>query len=193
MHDAGPMTINSRIAVAAATSNATLVARVTSEGGCVVHHDRGLSGRDRVLTTGISLTLLVIAIDRPRASLIFISQFLTSTRTCTIPILLIFGGLSLLALSRHRVRSGVVDVCHGTNCPYVTLSTRANRNLSGLVARLAKGIDILTNGDNINGSALVGHLVPATRLTAKTLSATCSLKARAAAFSRVLRIAVKNI
>lgn len=192
VHAAGPITIKSQISVSVGARKATFVAGVRSQGGCVVHHTSGLSGRSRVVTTGMSRTVLVIAIGCPVAAAIFVSHFLTATRTCHIPIGLIFGGVSHCRNNSQRLLSSLIALCAAVNCPYSVLYTHARRNLSILERSLGKEVALLSNRSNIKGSAVVGGLVPNIGLHANSVSRCRGGKVRAAAFSRVVPLSSNN-
>lgn len=192
VQDAGPITINSHIRVVLGRRNATFVDRVRSEGGCVIHHSSGLSGRSRVLTTGLSRYVLIIAIGCPRASAVFVSHFLTSTRTCHMPMGLVFGGMSICGGSRLRCLSDLVGLCAGVNCPYFGVSTGGKRKVSVVGRRLGKQVALFSKRSKMKGSALVGTVLPRRRMGATRVSTCRGGKVRAAAFSRVFTMTSKN-
>lgn len=177
--------MNSHMRVVLGRRKATFVDRVRSQGGCVVHHSSGLSGRSRVLTTGLSRYVLIMAIGCPRASAAFVSHFLTSTRTCRMPIGVLFGGISTCSRSRLRCLSDLVALCARVNCPYFGVSTLANRKISAVHRRLGNQMALFSKRSKMNGSALVGTLIPKLRIGATRVSTCRGGKVRAAAFSRV--------
>lgn len=64
--------------------------------------------------------------------------------------------------------------------------------MSRLHPLVQSGGSLLDNGDNMNGSALVGRLVPSTKRHATRVDRTRGDNVRAAAFDRVLRLPRKN-
>lgn len=138
-----------------------------------------------MLTTGLSRYVLIMAIGCPRASAVFVSHFLTSTRTCQIPIGLMFGGMSICGRRRLRCLSTLVGLCARVNCPYFGISTGGNSKLSRVGGTLRNGVALFSKRSKMKGSALVGTVLPKVRAGANRVSACRGGKVRAAAFSRV--------
>lgn len=141
-----------------------------------------------MLTTGLSRYVLVIAVGCPRASAVFVSHFLTATRTCHMPIGLVFGGASECGRSSAHCVSTLVGLCACVNCPYFGISTLGGVNASRIGGSLRKGIALLSNGSKMKGSALVGTVLPRRALGANRVSSCRGGKVRAAAFSRVFPV-----
>ncbi len=182
---AGPLAMNSRIRFSA---SALCVARLRSHHGCVIHGPTGLDGRLRVVTTGVSRYLLMIAVGGPIARAAFVSHFLIATRTCHVPAAVLFGGVSLLSRSRLRCLSTVRRLCHSVKCGALHLSTGARFKVSRLRTSLGGGVALLSNGSNMNGDAVLGLVVPSTSTEVNRVSGSRRGNVRAAAFSRVCSV-----
>lgn len=162
----------SEMGVSIPGSNFYTVRRVLPHGG----------GLHEPTLTGLSVLLLIYSAIRPLPGFAVVSGVATTTMCGGVRPMVIIAGGSL------RGKSGVTSVCERTNFRIFLYSRSSSSRARRLGDCLSNGISTFVNGDNINGSALLGGLFPSLSLRAKRADGGLNEKERAAEIIRLFRL-----
>ena len=138
----------------------------------IVRKSSNLSKQSHILAANLDQALLVITVNYPETSTIFIDRFLAGAEAYRVPVILVFNKYDLLSEDELRYQKGLIHLYEtiGYKCVEVqsTENAPSDKSLHRLRPLLDGTVTLLAGNSGVGKSTIINELLPeANRRTAE--------------------------
>ncbi|MDR0186788.1 ribosome small subunit-dependent GTPase A [Prevotella brunnea] len=138
----------------------------------IVRKSSNLSKQSHILAANLDQALLVITVNYPETSTIFIDRFLAGAEAYRVPVILVFNKYDLLSEDELRYQKGLIHLYEtiGYKCVEVqsTENAPSDKSLHRLRPLLDGKVTLLAGNSGVGKSTIINELLPeANRRTAE--------------------------
>ena len=136
----------------------------------IVRKSVNLSKKSHVIASNIDITFLVITIDNPVTTTIFIDRFLVVAQAYQIPVVLLFNKIDLLNTSTKFLQQKYVDIYTALDYECLEVSAIQGVGLSALKAKMKRKVSLFSGHSGVGKSTLVNAVEPILHLKTAAIS-----------------------
>lgn len=136
----------------------------------IIRKSSNLSKQSHILAANVDQAVLVVTVNYPQTSTVFIDRFLASAEAYRVPVLLVFNKTDLLDEAENHYQQMMVSLYEtiGYNCLQVSAVTR--QDIEKLRERLTNKITLFSGNSGVGKSTLLNTLIPGLTLRTAEIS-----------------------
>ena len=152
---------------------------VNSEGWIIDIDDRrnyiirksiNLSKQSHIIAANVDQALLVVTVNYPQTSTIFIDRFLASAEAYRVPVILVFNKTDLLDADEARYQQMLIALYETIGYQCSTISAETGEGVEELKKLLPGKMTLLSGNRGVGKSTLINRLVPGVNLRTAEIS-----------------------
>lgn len=136
----------------------------------VVRRSSNLSKQAHIIASNIDLAALIITVNFPPTSTVFIDRFLAAVESFKIPAALIINKMDLYNAFEKEEVEHIKTLYESIGYPVWTISAQTNEGMETLKSQLQGKITLLSGNSGVGKSSIINGLIPNAKIKINPIS-----------------------
>ncbi len=136
----------------------------------IIRRSSNLSKQSHILACNLDLCLLVVTINHPETSTVFIDRFLASARAYRIPVTLLFNKVDLYNETEIQRLDELIDLYKSVGYDCLVCDALHGKGIDEIRAQLKDKITLISGNSGVGKSTLINNLLPNLNLKTSKIS-----------------------
>ena len=165
-----PVVIGDRVDIEENNEGTAFITSIDERRNYMIRRASNLSKQSHILAANIDLALLVVTINYPRTSTVFIDRFLATAEAYRINALLVFNKTDLCDANDMEYLDALIHLYTSIGYSCLKASAVANEGLAEIEEALAGKITLLSGHSGVGKSTIINKLLPDVNLKTGDIS-----------------------
>lgn len=165
-----PVAVGDRVGVKIGKDDAHVIVAIEERKNYLVRKSINLSKQTHILASNIDRALLIVTINYPQTTTVFIDRFLVSARAYGIPVTIVFNKFDAYTNKDKEQLAYLLDIYEsiGYNC--IITSAKESKNIKKVSDILKDQVTVLIGHSGVGKSTLINKIDPSLDLKTGAIS-----------------------
>ncbi|HEY6915692.1 MAG TPA: ribosome small subunit-dependent GTPase A [Paludibacter sp.] len=126
----------------------------------IVRRSSNLSKQFQILAANLDLVALVVTVNYPETSLVFIDRFLATAEAYRVPACIVFNKIDCYSSDETEYLDGLVNLYTSLDYPTFKISAKNSVNIDELMAFLSGKTTLFSGNSGVGKSTLINAIAP---------------------------------
>ena len=155
-----PVAVGDRVTIVVNQEGTAFISEIEDRRNYIIRKSQNLSKQSHILAANVDQALLVVTVNHPLTSTIFIDRFLASAEAYRVPVVLIFNKTDLLDDDESRYQEALINLYETIGYECRAISAETGDGVAELLPMLEGKITLLSGNSGVGKSTLINRLVP---------------------------------
>ena len=165
-----PVAVGDRVELVANAEGTAFITAIEDRRNYIIRRSQNLSKQSHIIAANVDQAFLVVTVDFPQTSTIFIDRFLASAEAYRVPVVLVFNKTDLLDADLLRYQQMMMALYENIGYHCVAISAETGDGIEALRPLLQQKITLLSGNSGVGKSTLINRLVPNANLRTAEIS-----------------------
>ncbi|MDO9154856.1 MAG: ribosome small subunit-dependent GTPase A [Paludibacter sp.] len=137
-----------------------MISEICDRKNYIVRRSSNLSKQSHILAANLDLAALIVTVNYPKTSTVFIDRFLASAEAYRIPACLVFNKTDLYNQDELNYIEALVNLYTSLNYPVFKISALKSENTNELIAFLKDKTTLMSGNSGVGKSTLINVIAP---------------------------------
>ncbi len=166
-----PIAVGDRVNIITNPEGTGFINEIEERKNYIVRKSSNLSKQSHILGANLDQSLLVVTVNYPETSTIFIDRFLASAEAYRVPVKLIFNKIDAYSEDELRYLDALIHLYTSIGYPCFKVSAKDNIGIDEVRAELVGKITLFSGHSGVGKSTLINALLPDAKLKTAEISA----------------------
>lgn len=166
-----PVAVGDRVTIILNKEGTAFISEIEERKNYIVRKSSNLSKQSHILAANLDQSMLVVTINYPETSTIFIDRFLASAEAYRVPVKLIFNKIDAYTEDELRYLDALMYLYNSIGYPCFKVSAKDNIGIDEVRADLVDKISLFSGHSGVGKSTLINALLPGAGLKTAAISA----------------------
>jgi ribosome biogenesis GTPase len=162
--------IGDRVRIEESGEGTALITEIEERRNYMIRRSSNLSKQSHILAANLDLAVLMVTINYPATTTIFIDRFLATAEAYRIPVQLVFNKVDRYDEEELEYLDGLIRLYQAIGYPCMKLCAASGVGIEELKEVLAAKITLLSGHSGVGKSTLINKLLPEARLRTAGIS-----------------------
>ena len=183
-----PVAVGDRVTIVVNQEGTAFISEIEDRRNYIIRKSQNLSKQSHILAANVDQALLVVTVNHPLTSTIFIDRFLASAEAYRVPVVLIFNKTDLLDDDESRYQKALINLYETIGYECRAISAETGDGVAELLPMLEGKITLLSGNSGVGKSTLINRLVPGADLRTSEISDAHNTGQHTTTFSEMIPI-----
>ena len=155
-----PVAVGDRVEIVANQEGTAFITAIADRRNFIIRKSPNLSKQSQILAANLDQAFLIVTVNYPPTSTIFIDRFLAGAEAYRIPVVLIFNKTDLLDADERRYQQMMMELYRTVGYQCVKISAETGEGIDSLQPFLKDNITLLGGNSGVGKSTLINRLIP---------------------------------
>lgn len=126
----------------------------------IVRRSSNLSKQFQILAANLDLVCLIVTVNYPETSLVFIDRFLATAEAYRVPACIVFNKIDRYSLSEMEYLEALVNLYTTLDYPTFKISAKLSENIVDLMTFLSGKTTLFSGNSGVGKSTLINAIAP---------------------------------
>lgn len=165
-----PVVVGDRVTVVRNSEGTALITDIDDRRNYVIRRASNLSKQSHIIAANVDLCFLIVTINYPLTTTVFIDRFLVMAEAYSIPVNLVFNKVDLYGEEDIEYLDAVVNLYEHIGYPCFCISALTNKNLEALKEKIKGKVTLFSGHSGVGKSTLINKLIPGINLKTASIS-----------------------
>jgi ribosome biogenesis GTPase len=165
-----PIAVGDRVVIVENNGGTALITEIGDRKNYIIRKSSNLSKQSHILAANIDLCFLVVTINHPVTSTVFIDRFLASAEAYRIPVNLIFNKTDIYTEEETAYMNALAAMYEYTGYPGIKISALKRDGTDLLLERIKNKRTLFSGHSGVGKSTLINSLIPDANLKTGAIS-----------------------
>ncbi|MDR2138702.1 MAG: ribosome small subunit-dependent GTPase A [Tannerella sp.] len=165
-----PVVIGDRVRIEMNGEDAALITAIEPRRNCMIRKASNLSRQSHILAANIDLAMLVVTVNYPKTTTVFIDRFLATAEAYCIPVHLVFNKIDRYQAKDIESLEALMQLYLTVGYPCSSICALTGEGLDALQGLLANRITLLSGHSGVGKSTLINRMLPEANLRTNVIS-----------------------
>ena len=154
------MAVGDRVEVVINNEGQGFITAIEDRRNYIIRKSQNLSKQSHILAANVDQAFLVVTVNHPQTSTMFIDRFLASAEAYNVPVTLVFNKTDLLTDDEKHYQNLMVTLYETIGYKCLAISAVTGDGVSTLEKHLEKKITLLSGNSGVGKSTLINRILP---------------------------------
>lgn len=165
------MVVGDYVHITVNREDAAFIAEIEDRKNYIVRRSSNLSKQSHILAANLDQCMLVVTVNYPETSTIFIDRFLASAEAYRIPVKLIFNKADAYNDEEFRYLDALINLYSHIGYPCFTLSALKDEGVDRVKEELKGNVTLFSGHSGVGKSTLINCILPGANIKTSEISA----------------------
>ncbi|MDR2951354.1 MAG: ribosome small subunit-dependent GTPase A [Prevotella sp.] len=165
-----PIAVGDRVSIIENNEGTALITEIEDRKNYIIRRSSNLSKQSHIIAANIDLCFLIVTINHPVTSTVFIDRFLASAEAYRVPVNLIFNKADIYSEDEREYMDALISMYDYIGYPGLKISALQNIGLDILQEKIQGKITLFSGHSGVGKSTLINTLIPDTKLKTGAIS-----------------------
>lgn len=181
-----PVAVGDRVEIVENAEGTAFITAIGDRRNYIIRKSPNLSKQSHIIAANVDQALLVVTVNRPQTSTIFIDRFLASAEAYRVPVVLVFNKTDLLTDDERRYQEMVIALYENIGYECRAVSAATGSGVDELREMLVGRVTVLSGNSGVGKSTLINSLLPGVNLRTAEISDAHNTGMHTTTFSEML-------
>ena len=147
-----------------------VIAEVKDRKNYIIRRSTNLSKQSHIIAANIDQAILVVTINYPVTTRIFIDRFLASAEAYQIPVVIVFNKIDRFDYKHMKELDEIRDLYEGIGYKTMTISAKKQEDISEFTELLSNKVSVIAGHSGVGKSTLINRIDPTLNLKTAEIS-----------------------
>ena len=183
-----PVAVGDRVEIAVNQEGTAFITSIDERRNYIVRKSQNLSKQSHILAANVDQAVLVVTVNYPQTSTIFIDRFLASAEAYRVPVVLVFNKTDRLSPDERRYQQAVCQLYDTIGYVCHEISAATGQGVDRLLPLLKDKITLLSGNSGVGKSTLINQILPHANLKTAEISDAHNTGMHTTTFSEMLAL-----
>lgn len=165
-----PIAVGDRVCIAPNAEGTAFITEIEDRRNYIIRRASNLSKQSHIIAANLDQCMLVVTVNYPETSTIFIDRFLASAEAYRVPVSLVFNKIDKYSDDELHYLNGLVNLYTHIGYPCHRISALNGEGIDELKQSLQGKITLFSGNSGVGKSTLINYLLPDQRLKTGEIS-----------------------
>lgn len=165
-----PIAVGDRVRIVLNPEGTAFITEIEDRKNYIIRRASNLSKQSHIIAANLDLCMLVVTVNYPETSTIFIDRFLASAEAYRVPVALIFNKTDLYSEDELRYLDGLINLYTHIGYPCFRISALNNEGINEIKEELKGKITLFSGHSGVGKSTLINAILPEANLKTGEIS-----------------------
>lgn len=165
-----PIAVGDRVCIAPNAEGTAFITEIEDRRNYIIRRASNLSKQSHIIAANLDQCMLVVTVNYPETSTIFIDRFLASAEAYRVPVSLVFNKIDKYSDDELHYLDGLVSLYTHIGYPCHRISALNGEGIDELKQSLQGKITLFSGNSGVGKSTLINYLLPDQRLKTGEIS-----------------------
>lgn len=155
-----PVAVGDHVEIITNQEGTAFISAIEDRRNYIIRKSPNLSKQSHILAANVDQALLVVTVNYPQTSTIFIDRFLASAEAYSVPVVLVFNKHDLLSEEELHYEKMMCTLYETVGYKCVEISAETGEGVEQLFLILKDKISLLSGNSGVGKSTLINRLIP---------------------------------
>ncbi|SKA17444.1 ribosome biogenesis GTPase [Segatella oulorum] len=183
-----PVAVGDRVEIAVNQEGTAFITSIDERRNYIVRKSQNLSKQSHILAANVDQAVLVVTVNYPQTSTIFIDRFLASAEAYRVPVVLVFNKTDRLSPDERHYQQAVCRLYDTIGYACYEISAATGQGVDQLMPLLKDKITLLSGNSGVGKSTLINQILPHANLKTAEISDAHNTGMHTTTFSEMLAL-----
>lgn len=183
-----PVAVGDHVEIAVNQEGTAFITSIDERRNYIVRKSQNLSKQSHILAANVDQVVLVVTVNYPQTSTIFIDRFLASAEAYRVPVVLVFNKTDRLSPDERRYQQAVCQLYDTIGYVCYEISAATGQGVDRLMPLLKDKITLLSGNSGVGKSTLINKILPQANLKTAEISDAHNTGMHTTTFSEMLAL-----
>jgi ribosome biogenesis GTPase len=165
-----PVAVGDQVEIQINSEGTAFITKIEERRNYIIRRASNLSKQAHIIAANVDMALLIVTVNYPITTTIFIDRFLATAEAYRVPVKLVFNKIDRYHEEDQELLEGLIHLYTTIGYPCSKLCARTGEGLDELKADLQGKITLLSGHSGVGKSTLINQLIPGINLRTGDIS-----------------------
>lgn len=165
-----PVAVGDRVQIEVNTEGTAFIKEIEDRKNYIIRRASNLSKQSHIIAANIDQAMLIVTVNYPITTTIFIDRFLATAEAYSVPVKLVFNKIDRYDSGEQELLEGLIRLYSTIGYPCSKLCARTEEGLDKLKEDLKGKITLLSGHSGVGKSTIINKLIPGINLRTGDIS-----------------------
>lgn len=165
-----PIAVGDYVRIVINQEGTALITEIEDRKNYIVRRSSNLSKQSHILAANLDQCMLVVTVNYPNTSTIFIDRFLASAEAYRVPVKLVFNKVDAYSEDELRYLDALITLYTHIGYPCFKISALKNEGIDTIMEELKGRVTLFSGHSGVGKSTLINHILPEVNIKTAEIS-----------------------
>lgn len=183
-----PIAVGDRVQISINTEGTAFITEIEDRKNYIIRRASNLSKQSHIIAANLDQCMLVVTVNYPETSTIFIDRFLASAEAYRVPVCLVFNKTDLYSEDENRYLEGLINLYTHIGYPCYKVSALNGGGIQEIKDSLKGKVTLFSGHSGVGKSTLINAILPEQNLKTGEISAVHNKGMHTTTFSEMFEV-----
>lgn len=183
-----PVAVGDRVELITNQEGTAFISAIEDRRNYIIRKSQNLSKQSHILAANVDQAFLIVTVNHPQTSTIFIDRFLASAEAYRVPVVLVFNKTDLLTEEELHYERMMMTLYQTIGYACYEISAATGAGIDRLIPLLQDKVTLLSGNSGVGKSTLINQILPGVNLRTAEISDAHNIGMHTTTFSEMLEL-----
>lgn len=183
-----PVAVGDRVELITNQEGTAFISAIEDRRNYIIRKSQNLSKQSHILAANVDQAFLIVTVNHPQTSTIFIDRFLASAEAYRVPVVLVFNKTDLLTEEELHYERMMMTLYQTIGYACYEISAATGAGIDRLIPLLQDKVTLLSGNSGVGKSTLINQILPGVNLRTAEISDAHNTGMHTTTFSEMLEL-----
>lgn len=165
-----PIAVGDNVDIVLNQEGTAFITHICERRNYIIRKSQNLSKQSHIIAANVDQALLIVTVNHPQTSTIFIDRFLATAEAYSVPVVLVFNKNDILTDEERHYQEMMVKLYSNIGYTCLIISATTGQGIEELTPLLQGKITLLSGNSGVGKSTLINRILPDANLRTSAIS-----------------------
>lgn len=165
-----PIAVGDNVDIVLNQEGTAFITHICERRNYIIRKSQNLSKQSHIIAANVDQALLIVTVNYPQTSTIFIDRFLATAEAYSVPVVLVFNKNDILTDEERHYQEMMIKLYSNIGYTCLIISATTGQGIEELTPLLQGKITLLSGNSGVGKSTLINRILPDANLRTSAIS-----------------------